>query len=142
MSESPVRLQFDKHLPEDLVNGRLAADQYQIVEKETNRQAGAIRLRVGNSLEIQLYAGNIGYNINEEYRGRRYATYACLELKSIALQRGLTEVWITCDPLNLASRRTCERIGAELVDIIDLPEDIDMYRDGERQKCRYRWRLK
>ncbi len=54
---------------------------------------------------------------------------------------GFEQVWITCDPNNYASRRTCERLGAELVEIIDLPEDNEMYLDGERQKCRYRLRL-
>jgi tagatose 1,6-diphosphate aldolase len=48
-------------------------------------------------------------------------------------------VWITCNPDNWASRRTCERLGCQLVDIVELPEHIDMYQDGERQKCRYRW---
>ena len=27
--------------------------------------------------------------------------------------------------------------GAELVEIVDLPEDNDMYQKGERRKCRY-----
>jgi predicted acetyltransferase len=47
-------------------------------------------------------------------------------------------VWITCDPDNIASRKTCELAGARLVEIVDLPEDTDMYREGMRQKCRYR----
>jgi tagatose 1,6-diphosphate aldolase len=50
----------------------------------------------------------------------------------------MSEVWITCDPENTASRRTCELAGADFIEIIDLPPDIDMYQDGERQKCRYR----
>ena len=66
---------------------------------------------------------------------------AVWHLKPIALRHGFTELWITCDPDNWPSRRTCERIGAELIEIIDLPEDLDMYLDGERQKCRYRWQL-
>jgi hypothetical protein len=28
--------------------------------------------------------------------------------------------------------------GFELIEIVDLPPTTDMYRDGERQKCRYR----
>jgi predicted acetyltransferase len=50
----------------------------------------------------------------------------------------LQTVWITCNPDNWASRRTCELAGAELVEIVDLPEDNDMYRKGKRRKCRYR----
>jgi tagatose 1,6-diphosphate aldolase len=50
----------------------------------------------------------------------------------------LNELWITCNPENVASRRTCEFAGAEFVEIVDLPTNIDMYLEGERQKCRYR----
>jgi hypothetical protein len=46
--------------------------------------------------------------------------------------------WITCNLDNIASRKTCELAGARLVEIVDLSEDTDMYRKGERQKCRYR----
>lgn len=112
-----------------------------MVENSSGEKAGAIRLRLSHEEDIALYAGHIGYNVNEAFRGRHYAAYACLELKPLTLQRGFTEVWITCYPDNWASRRTCERIGAELVEIIDLPGDLDMYQDGERQKCRYRWLL-
>lgn len=141
MNGSPVRLSFVNAFPADPQTGKVADEHYAIVEKRSGEKAGAIRLRLSNEDDIRLYAGHIGYNVNEAYRGHRYAAYACLELKPIAIQRGFTELWITCDPDNWPSRRTCERIGAELIQIIDLPEDIDMYQDGERQKCRYRWPL-
>ncbi len=141
MSDSPVLLQFAGAFPADPNRGKVADEQYFIVEKRSQERAGAIRLRLSNEANILLYAGHIGYNVDEAWRGRHYAAYACLELKPVALQHGFTEVWITCDPDNWPSRRTCERIGAELVEIVDLPEDNDMYQDGERQKCRYRWQL-
>jgi len=62
-------------------------------------------------------------------------------LLEIARRHGMTIVWITCNPENVASRRTCELVGGELVEIVDLPSDSDMYQEGERQKCRYRIRL-
>ncbi len=87
------------------------------------------------------YAGHVGYNVDAAHRGQCYPAYACLELKPIALMHRFTELWITCDLDNWPSRRTCERLWADLIEIIDLPEGIDMYRDGERQKCRYCWQL-
>ena len=47
-------------------------------------------------------------------------------------------IWITCYPDNMPSSRTCELIGAELINIVDLPKDIDLYLVGDREKCRYR----
>jgi hypothetical protein len=49
--------------------------------------------------------------------------------------------FITCNPDNWPSRKTCEWIGATLVEIVDLPPENDQYKEGERQKCRYRWIL-
>jgi predicted acetyltransferase len=99
---------------------------------------GAIELRVGDTDHIVMYAGHVGYRVNPEYRGHRYAARACKLLLPLARKHGLETLWITCNPDNIASRRTCELAGAELVEIVDLPQDTDMYQRGERLKCRYR----
>ena len=104
-------------------------------------KVGSASLRVGATEYLERYAGHIGYGVEYAFRGRRYAARACMLLFDVARQHGMTTLWVTCNPENVASRRTCERIGGELVDIVDLPEDTDMYKEGERQKCRYRIRL-
>jgi tagatose 1,6-diphosphate aldolase len=105
------------------------------------QKAGSCSLRVGSNDYLELYAGHVGYGVEYEHRGHRYAARACTLLFGLARRHGMTTVWITCNPENVASRRTCELIGGELVDIVDLPEEVDMYKEGERQKCRYRIRL-
>jgi tagatose 1,6-diphosphate aldolase len=102
---------------------------------------GQISLRIGNTRHLIMYGGHIGYGIKEGYRGHRYAAKACNLIKPVALGHGLKTLWITCNPDNYPSRRTCKILGCELVEIVDLPEDTDLYRDGDRQKCRYRWDL-
>lgn len=142
MNNSPVVLQFVKALPADPANSKVLTEHYVIVEKRSGEIAGSIRLRLADTDDIRLYAGHIGYRVEESFRGHHYAAYACLEVKPIAIRHGFAEVWITCNPDNWPSRRTCERIGAKLIEVVDLPEDNDMYlRKGERQKCRYRWQL-
>ncbi|MFC1920763.1 GNAT family N-acetyltransferase [Chloroflexota bacterium] len=103
--------------------------------------AGSVTLRIGNTLHLETYGGHIGYGINEKYRGHRYAAKACNLIKPVALDHGFRTLWITCNPDNPASRRTCEVLGCELVEIVNLPDNIDMYQKGDRQKCRYRWDL-
>ncbi|QJD79297.1 GNAT family N-acetyltransferase [Spirosoma rhododendri] len=136
-----IELLLERITPADPATGRVLAEHYDIVEKASGQTVGTIRLRLSDTDDIRLYAGHIGYRVEEAFRGHHYAAQACMLLKTIALQRGFGELWITCDPDNWPSRRTCERIGAKLIEIIDLPEDLDMYLDGERQKCRYRWQL-
>jgi predicted acetyltransferase len=101
-------------------------------------QIGHIALRIGNTNDLKMYAGHIGYRIEEKYRGHHYAAKACRLVKPIALDYGMETLWITCNPDNVPSRKTCEALGCEFIEIVDLPEDNDMYKEGERQKCRYR----
>ena len=101
-------------------------------------EVGNIELRIGDTDYIHLYAGHIGYRVHPPYRGHRFAARSCRLLIPLARKHGMHTIWITCNPDNFASRRTCELAGAQFVEIVDLPPDLDMYREGERQKCRYR----
>jgi predicted acetyltransferase len=108
----------------------MVADQIEVI--------GHIELRIGNTESLVRYGGHFGYEVEPAYRGHHYAARACRLLLPLAKSHGLTTLWITCNPDNFTSRRTCELAGAIFVEIVDLPEDNDMYQRGERQKCRYR----
>jgi predicted acetyltransferase len=103
-----------------------------------DESAGRINFRAGNSPSLELYGGHFAYCVEPAYRGHHYAERGVRLLFSLARKHGLQTVWITCDPDNYPSRRTCERLGGLLVEIVPLPPDNDMYLDGERFKCRYR----
>jgi tagatose 1,6-diphosphate aldolase len=103
--------------------------------------AGGIGLRIGHSKDLEYYTGHVGYHVYPAARGHHYAERACRLLLPLARRHGLTTLWITCNPDNLPSRRTCQRLGAELIEIVALPEDHTLYAQGERLKCRYRLAL-
>ena len=50
-------------------------------------------------------------------------------------------LYISCDPENLPSRRTCERLGGELLEIAELPENNDMREHGLERVCIFRYDL-
>lgn len=101
---------------------------------------GACDLRIGHNDKLY-YGGNIGYRVDGEYRGHHYAGKACLLLFELARRHDLGYVIITCNPDNIASRKTCEYAGGELLEIAVLPEGNDMREDGEYEKCIYRFEL-
>ena len=103
--------------------------------------AGRVTLRIGNGLNISRYFGNLGYVVFPPHRGRHLAERAVRLILPLAAEHGMQSLWITTNPTNEPSRRTCERLGATLVDIVDLPPHHPLYARGERQKCRYRLTL-
>jgi predicted acetyltransferase len=116
---------------------RVPAYKFEMRRVETSQSMGHIQLRVGDTKHIVLYAGHIGYGVGRGHRGHGYAARACRLLLPLARSQGMTALWVTCSPDNAASRRTLERLGAEYVETVDLPEDTDMYQRGARQACRY-----
>lgn len=103
--------------------------------------AGTIGLRIASNPEVELYFGHVGYAVFPLARGNHYAERATRLLLPLARAHGLTALWITCNPDNWASRRTCERLGGTMVEIVNLPRSNILYQRGERQKCRYRVEL-
>lgn len=98
---------------------------------------GALGMRIGHNREIRLYAGHIGYNVLPAARGHRFAERAVRLLLPLAAAYGLKPLIITSNPDNTASRRTLERLGAKLIDVVAIPRMHPFYGVGERQKCRY-----
>lgn len=138
LSDGQLTLLLARRYPADVTLGRVPSYHFRIVTAQSGTEVGTIDLRVGDTPHIVLYAGHIGYRVYPAYRGHHYAARACRLLLGLARRHGLETLWITCNPDNLASRRTCEILGARMVEIVDLPVDSDMFRRGERQKCRYR----
>ncbi|HJC23405.1 MAG TPA: GNAT family N-acetyltransferase [Candidatus Eisenbergiella merdavium] len=102
---------------------------------------GACNLRIGYTDGLY-YVGHIGYRINEEYRGHHYAAKACKLLFSLAQKHEMFYLYITCNPDNWASRKTCEYLQGEFLGVVELPEDNDLrINEGETQMCIFRFNL-
>lgn len=102
---------------------------------------GICDLRIGYT-EGLYYGGHIGYTVYEEYRGHHYAAKACKLLFLLAKKHGMEYLYITCNPDNTASRKTCEYLKGEFLGIKELPEDNDMrINDGETRECIFKFDL-
>lgn len=113
---------------------------YGIYLHDKDQRVGYCDLRVGKNDELY-YAGNIGYHINKAFRGRHYACEACRVLFGIAREKGMKDLIITCSPDNCASRKTCERLGGEFLETVDVPKTHWLYLRGEPVKRIYHYDL-
>ncbi|MCL2322785.1 MAG: GNAT family N-acetyltransferase [Oscillospiraceae bacterium] len=99
---------------------------------------GEISLRIGYTDGL-FYGGQIGYNIDEKYRGNGYAARACRLLAPVAKAHGMGKLLITNDHANIASQRVCEKLGARLIYRGRTPEWHDLYKEGHRFGNVYEW---
>jgi len=102
--------------------------------------AGAVSLRISDSFDTVEYFGHIGYHIFPASRGKHLAERATRLLLPFVRQHGKTHVWITCDPGNIASQRTLERLDAEFVETVNVPVEHPLF-ERSQQKSRFLLRL-
>lgn len=114
---------------------------YDIFRNSDNEKVGTIDLRLTVEGDMYYY-GHIGYNILKQYRGNRYAYYACRILFRIAKEEfGMNELIITCSPDNIASYKTLRRLGGELIDLVKVPKNHTLYALGETSKYIFRYKV-
>lgn len=139
MAFGQVRLRFVRVVPGDPARDFVPAYHFRILDADDS-DVGHINFRVGDTEHVRLCAGHIGFEIREPFRGHGYAFQACRALAPF-IRSVYEAVTITCDPDNVASRRTIERLGATFVDEVAVPTHDEHHRRGSRRKRCYRWTL-
>ena len=135
-----ISLRLDHTFPGDPAKNRVPAYYFDILD-HSGQKLGFCDLRIGHT-EGLYYGGNIGYTVDELYRGHHYAAKACKLLFELARRHEMGYLIITTQPTNLPSRRTCENLGGKLLEIAELPADNDMrVNDGHTHECIYRFEL-
>lgn len=103
-------------------------------------KVGYCDLRIGHN-EKTYIGGNIGYGIDQVFRGKHYAAKACKLLFRQARKHGMEYLIITCDPANIPSARTCELAGGAFLEVADIPEDNELYAEGKRKVNIYKFHI-
>ena len=110
---------------------------WSIAEKRTGENVGETSLRLGHNYH-SYWNGDVGYEVDEPYRGHHYAAIALKMVLPIAKAHGMDHLFFSCDENNAASYRTIERFGGKLLEISYPPEDWIYYRPGLPLKRIYR----
>ncbi|MFN7163012.1 MAG: GNAT family N-acetyltransferase [Pseudomonadota bacterium] len=106
-----------------------------------DKLVGQINLRLQEAYALQRFAGHVGYEVDPEHRGKRYAERACRLLWPLMRAYGFTEVVITCLPDNAASARTIENLGGVFTGLEEVAPDHEMYQKNPSPRKRYVVRL-
>jgi predicted acetyltransferase len=137
LSFADVRLRFDQLIPGDPSREFVPAYRFSILAPD-GADVGHISFRVGDTEHVRVCAGHIGFEVAEQHRGHRYAFQACRAVAPF-VRWFYNVVTITCDPDNLPSIRTIERLGATFIDEVPVPPHDPHFQRGSRTKRRYRW---
>jgi predicted acetyltransferase len=103
-----------------------------------NARSGNVRFRAADE-ETLKFIGNIGYDVDFRFRGRRLAYRSTRLLLPFFASLGYDRVHLTVNPDNIASIRTCELLGAECVADVVVPDG--QYVPFDRVRRRYMLRL-
>ncbi len=141
LRDRDLELVLVKTAPANPAKGHVPAYMFEMRRCSAAGAAGRISLRIGTDDRLTRYAGHIGYNVAAAHRGNRLAARSVRLLLPLAKRHGIDPLWITCNPDNPASRRTCELAGGSYIETVDVPEDDEIHRKGDHRKCRYRFDL-
>jgi len=139
--DSDLKLVLVERIPARPAIGHVPCYHFAMRSTKDGAHMGDIYLRIGVTHNLIMYGGQIGYGVAPAHRGHHYAARSVRLVLPLARAHGLDPLWITCDPDNMASRRSCELAGGQLVEIVDVPPGTEEYNEGKYQKCRYRFDL-
>lgn len=142
MRDDDLTLRLAAKVPPDHKKGWVPFYNFEMVHSGEGTVMGRINLRIGNTENLLLYAGHIGFAVLEPFRGRHYAARSCRLLIPLIQHHRLDPAWLTCNVDNEPSKRTMELIGAVYVETVKMPDDYPYAPDyplDSRRKRRYRW---
>lgn len=111
---------------------------FDIFDRRDRTRVGRLGFRVGDTEHIRMYVGHIGYGVLFNHRGNGYAAKACMALRPF-IRTYYDMVIITCNPENIPSVKTIEKLGGVYIETVDVPADNPIYARGDWRKHRYEW---
>ena len=121
-------------------DGEMLMFYYYDIINTANQTIGKISVRIGHNFH-SYYNGHIGYEIFEEYRGSGFACKACRIALDVARFHNMDFIYLACAESNIASYKTIEKLGAELVEICDVPREYFAWREGMERRRIYKLEL-
>ena len=110
---------------------------YDIYLNQIDMPIGKISIRIGHN-QHSYYNGNIGYEVDEPYRGHGYAAQAVKMVLDVARFHQMSELIIACSEDNFPSRRVIEKLKATHLETLVPPPSYVFYNEGMKAQSIYR----
>lgn len=110
---------------------------YDIYLNHDNTPIGKISIRIGHN-KHSYYNGNLGYEIDESYRGQGYAAEAVKMTYDIALHYMMDYLIASCHHDNYQSISVIEKLGGIYLETIMPPKDYIFYYEGMPEQSIFR----
>lgn len=123
LRDGELSIQIRKCVPENPKEQWLPMYIYSI--RIDDAPVGEISLRVGYNEQVY-FGGNIGFAVDEAYRGNGYAPRACKLIFEVARAHQMPMLAISNEYRNTGSMRVCEKLGMRYMRTVELPEHNDM----------------
>ena len=95
-------------------------EYYDIHLHDTNTYIGYIWYDSSTDKDVISYFGNVGYGIEKEHRGSRYALKALKLLKEIMIERQIKSMIFNIEKRNVYSKNVAKEMGARKVRTIKI----------------------
>lgn len=138
--DNHIYLKLDRITPENIEKGYVPAYYFKIFRQIDDKEVGICDLRLGHNENI-FYGGNIGYFIDKNYRGNKYASKASLLLLKLARKEKMNYILITCSPENIASIKTIKYLEGKFTGAFKVPFTHPMHIIGTIEVFQYRINL-
>lgn len=131
-----LKLKLIEYIDSNLPQGM--SPYYLFVIMVDGQEAGRLTYRPG-SIEEHYFDGHIGYHIEPEFRGHHYAFEACCLLQQ---EMNFHQVILTCDPHNIASLKTIQRLNARYLETRTIPSSWRrFFTPDEKEKMIFLWTI-
>lgn len=131
LTDGTVTLTLRGIKPPNPQTGFVPSYRFFIQRASDGETVGTCDLRLGY-VRGTYFGGNIGYQVDEPYRGNGYAAHAVKLMLPLAKRHGMPYVRVCCDPDNAPSIATIERAGGVLEERLVLPSYCNLYKEGKR----------